>query len=73
MSDVELLAFELSDSERGILAARLLDSLPPILRDEDEGMTEALRRDAELDAHPEMAISYEELNRRIAQRRSECA
>lgn len=36
---------------------------------DDDGVLEALRRDAELDAHPERAISLEELDSFIRSRR----
>lgn len=36
---------------------------------DDDGVAEALRRDAELDAHPERAISFEELDTFIRSRR----
>jgi hypothetical protein len=48
--DVEKLALELPEKERASLAASLLDSLPGILADEDEGVAEALRRDAETES-----------------------
>ncbi len=66
---VEKLALDLSEEDRAQLAASLLDSLPGILSDRDEGVAEALRRDAELDAHPERAISLEELDTFIRSRR----
>lgn len=66
---VEKLALDLSEEERAQLAASLLGSLPGILSDEDDGVAEALRRDAELDAHPERAISLEELDTFIRSRR----
>ena len=59
---VEQLALGLSEEDRAHLAASLLDSLPGIPSDQDDGVAEALRRDAELDAHPERAISFEELD-----------
>jgi len=40
----------LPEKERASLASRLLRSLPPGARDDDEGVAEALHRDAELDA-----------------------
>ncbi len=43
------------------MAANLLDSLPGILSEEDEGVAEALRRDVELDANPAAALSLEKL------------
>ncbi len=64
-SDVETLeklALDLPEEARGRLTASLLDSLPSILSDQYDGIAEALRRDAELDAHPERAISFEELD-----------
>ena len=69
ISDVEKLAFDLPESDRALLAAHLLRSLPSILLDEDEGMAEALRRDAELDADPSIGVTLEELDDRIRNRR----
>ena len=68
IAEVEKLAFDLPDSERATLAAHLLGSLPPFLGDEDEGVTEALRRDAELDAEPQGGISLEQLDRLVSAR-----
>ncbi len=67
--EVEKLALELSEQERATLAANLLDSLPEILSDEDEGIAEALRRDAEIEADPNKAISLAELDSLIQGRR----
>jgi putative addiction module component (TIGR02574 family) len=67
--EVEKLALDLSEQERATLAANLLDSLPGILSDEDEGIAEALRRDAEIDADPAQAISLEQLDSHIQGRR----
>lgn len=69
MEKLEKLALDLPEEERAHLAASLLDSLPGILSDQDDGVAEALRRDAELDAHPERAISFEELDTFIRSRR----
>jgi hypothetical protein len=69
INEVETLAFDLTETQRAVLAVHLLQSLPPVLQDDDEGLAEALRRDAELDAQPEIAISMEQLDQRIAQRR----
>ena len=66
---VEQLALGLPEEDRAHLAASLLHSLPGILSDEDDGVAEALRRDAELDAHPERAISFQELDTFIRSRR----
>lgn len=69
ISEIEKLALDLPERERAILVANLLDSLPATLSDEDEGVAEALRRDAELNANPEQAISLENLESRIRRRR----
>ena len=69
IAEVEKLAFDLPEGERAVLAAHLLGSRPAVLHDSDEGIAEALLRDAELDANPALGISLEELDRRIAQRR----
>ena len=70
ITEVEKLAFDLPDSERAVLAAHLLRSLPSVLHNEDEGIAEALRRDADFDANPEIGITLEQLDRQIAARRS---
>jgi putative addiction module component (TIGR02574 family) len=67
--EVEKLALELSERERATLAANLLNSLPGVLSDEDEGVAEALRRDAEIEADPAGAISLAELDSQIQGRR----
>jgi hypothetical protein len=41
-----------------------------VLHDEDEGIAEALRRDAELDANPLTGMSLEQLDEQIERRRS---
>lgn len=70
IADVEKLALDLSESQRAILAAHLLGSLPSVLHDEDAGIAEALRRDADFDADPEYGMSVEELDRYIERRRN---
>jgi putative addiction module component (TIGR02574 family) len=67
--EVEKLALDLPEQERAALAANLLDSLPGILSDEDEGVAEALRRDAEIEADPTSVISLAELDSQIRGRR----
>ena len=69
ITEVEKLAFNLPDSDRAVLASHLLRSLPSVLHDEDEGVAEALRRDAELDANPESGITLDQLDQRIQDRR----
>ena len=69
ITEVEKLAFDLPDSDRAVLASHLLRSLPPVLHDDDEGIAEALRRDAELDANPDLGITLDQLDQRIQDRR----
>ena len=68
--EVERLALDLPENQRAVLAAHLLESLPRVLHDEDEGIAEALRRDAELDARPSSSISLKQLDEQIERRRS---
>jgi hypothetical protein len=68
ISEVEKLALELPEQQRATLAANLLESLPGILSDEDEGMAEALRRDAEIDSDPTQTMSLAELDADIRRR-----
>jgi len=70
IAEVEKLALDLPESQRAVLAAHLLGSLPSVLHDEDQGIAEALRRDAELDANPLAGISMEQLDQQIKRRRS---
>ncbi|HEY0727215.1 MAG TPA: hypothetical protein VGD38_04040 [Pyrinomonadaceae bacterium] len=68
VAEIEKLAFELTDQERAVLAAKFLQSLPPVLDDEDEGIAEALRRDAEMERDPSQRISLAELKALIKDR-----
>jgi hypothetical protein len=67
--EIEKLALDLSEQERATLAANLLNSLPGVLSDEDEGIAEAMRRDAEIEANTAQAISSTELDTHIQSRR----
>ncbi len=67
--EIEKLALDLPERDRASLAANLLESLPPVLSDEDEGVAEALRRDAEIDSDPAEAFSLEQLESHIQRRR----
>jgi len=69
VTELEKLALDLPENQRAVLAEHLLGSLPSVLHDEDEGVTEALRRDAELDEDASSSISLEQLDERIAHRR----
>jgi hypothetical protein len=72
MVDIEKLALTLPEKKRATLAANLLESLPGVLSDEDESIAEALRRDAELEANPDRAISLAQLETQIKSRRGCC-
>ena len=67
--EVQELALDLPEKDRATLAANLLESLPGVLSDEDEGVAEALRRDAEIEADPAQAISLAELDSQVQGRR----
>ena len=67
--EIEKLALTLPEKERATLAANLLESLPGVLSDEDEGLAEAMRRDAEIDANPDQTISLAQLDAQIKNRR----
>lgn len=70
VAEVEKLALDLSEPQRALLAAHLLGSLSPVLYDADDGIAEALLRDADFDANPKTGISLEQLEQQIARRRS---
>ena len=59
-------AMELTDSDHAALATDLLYSLPATLSDEDEGVAEALRRDAEISANPSVGISWDSLKKGLS-------
>ena len=56
---------ELTEADRAALAAHLLDSLPAILSDDDGGVAEALRREAELERDPRAGVTLDELRRSV--------
>ena len=63
VQEIRQQASTLSVSEKAELAADLLESLPPVLDDEDEGVGEARRRDEEMDRDPTTSITWDELRR----------
>jgi len=68
MTRIEALKTEamgLTDSDRASLASELLYSLPATLSDEDEGIAEARRRDADLTANPSNGMTWDELKKGI--------
>ena len=69
IAELEKMALDLSESDRALLATHILRSLPAVLHDEDDGLAEALRFDAELEADPSIGISLEELEEKINRHR----
>lgn len=65
VGELEQQALQLDESERAKLAARLLDSLPAVVVDDDEGIAEAGRRDAELERDAKRGMALEELRRLV--------
>ena len=55
----------LTDQQRATLASHLLQSLPAVLYEEDDGLAEALRRDAELEADPSVGMTLQELKQSL--------
>ena len=62
LAEIEAQAMELTDSQRAKLAASLLGSLPAVLYDDDEGLAEAARRDAEMARDPSIGLTAQQLN-----------
>ena len=63
LTQIEATAMNLPESQRATLASHLLGSLPAILQSDDEGLAEALHRDAELDENPSMGMTMGEFNK----------
>ena len=69
VAELEKYAMELPERQRAILAAHILHSLPAPLKDEDEGLAEALLRDAEMDQDSSLGLSIESFGQKIQARR----
>jgi hypothetical protein len=65
LSDFEMEMMKMPDEARAVLATHLLDSLPAVLSEPDEGLAEALRRDADLSSNPSSAMSLDELREAV--------
>ncbi|MCF3649810.1 hypothetical protein [Synoicihabitans lomoniglobus] len=61
LQQLERDANSLTEAERAAFAAHLLSTLSVVMSDEDEGVAEALRREAEMDATGEVGISWNDL------------
>jgi ADP-ribose pyrophosphatase YjhB (NUDIX family) len=60
LAEIETLAFKLPESHRAKLATGLLNSLPGVLVEDDEGPAEALRRSEEMNRDPAVCLTHEE-------------
>jgi hypothetical protein len=60
LAEIESLVFQLPESARAKLAADLLDSLPGVLVEDDEGLAEALQRSEEMDHDPSVCLTHDE-------------
>jgi hypothetical protein len=60
LAEIESLALGLSVSDRAKLAADLLESIPGVLDEDDDGLSEAIRRSEEMDRDPSGCVSHEE-------------
>lgn len=69
INELTSIVMKLPDKQRAQLVANLLASLPSVLTDQDEGIAEALRRDAQLDDGSQEAISLDDLEAAINNRR----
>ncbi|MEI8037220.1 MAG: addiction module protein [Verrucomicrobiota bacterium] len=67
LAEIEPLALNLPESQRAKLAAHLLDSLPGVLVDDDEGLAEALRRSDEMDRDPATCLSHDQFLKAVGQ------
>ena len=65
IQEIQQQTISLTASEKAKLAADLLESLPPILDDEDEGVAEAHRRDREMEMDPTVSITWDQVRRGI--------
>ena len=55
----------LPDGARARLASYILQSLPAVCVDDDDGDAEAMRRNAEMDANPSACLTMEEFKRAV--------
>lgn len=69
INELTSMVMKLPDEQRAQLVTNLLASLPSVLTDQDEGISEALRRDAQLDDGSQQALSLDDLDAAIDNRR----
>lgn len=63
LEEIQESAMQLPDSQRAMLAADLLCSLPGVLVEDDDGIAEARRRSRELAANPSAGCTWDEIRR----------
>ncbi|NQW99847.1 addiction module protein [bacterium] len=66
LAEIETWVFKLPEADRAKLAADLLDSLPGVLVEDDEGLAEALRRAEEMDRDPSVCLTHEEFLKAVS-------
>ncbi|MGB7207416.1 MAG: hypothetical protein WBD27_02035 [Pyrinomonadaceae bacterium] len=66
IAEAEKLVFSLSEKDRAELVGKILRSLP--MYAEDGGLTEARRRNLEMDENPDSIITMKQLDEMIANR-----
>lgn len=66
LREIEDSALKLNSEQRASLASSLLASLPNSLESEDDGVTEAMIRDRELDASPEIGLTLTDLRNAVS-------
>ena len=66
ISQIEEQIMTLPDGARAELACYILRSLPTAYSDDDGGVAEAMRRDAEMNADPSACLTYDEFKRSLA-------
>ncbi len=65
LQELKRQVMNLTDGERAALASDLLHTLPAVLSDDDEGVAEALRREADLVEDRATGIEWKDLKREL--------
>lgn len=68
LAEIASMAMQLPEDDRAKLAAGLLDSLPGVLVDDDDGLAEAYRRSEEMDRDPDASLTHEEFLKALGRR-----
>lgn len=65
IEEIHAEALQLPEDERAKLAGVLLDSLPALLVDDDEGIAEARRRSRDLNENPGQGVTWDDIKRTV--------